>query len=74
VTTRLEVLEAEALKLTDSERAALAQRLLASLDENAEVEEAWAAEVKQRIAAVERGEVQDIPIAEALVTLRTGLE
>jgi putative addiction module component (TIGR02574 family) len=51
VTTRLEVLEAEALKLTDSERAALAQRLLASLDENAEVEEAWAAEVKQRIAA-----------------------
>jgi putative addiction module component (TIGR02574 family) len=72
--TRLEVLEAEALKLTDSERASLAQRLLASLDENAEVEEAWAAEVERRIAAVERGEIQDIPIAEALATLRTGLK
>lgn len=74
MSTRLEVLEAEALKLTDSERASLAQRLLASLDENAEVEEAWAAEVERRIAAVERGEVQDIPIAEALATLRTGLK
>lgn len=74
MSTRLEVLEAEALKLTDSERASLAQRLLASLDENAEVEEAWAAEVERRIAAVERGEVQDIPITEALATLRTGLK
>lgn len=74
MSTRLEVLEAEALKLTDSERASLAQRLLASFDDNAEVEEAWAAEVERRIAAVERGEVQDIPIAEALATLRTGLK
>lgn len=72
MSTRLEVLDAEALNLTDSERASLAQRLLASLDENAEVEEAWAVEVARRIAAVERGEVQDIPIAEALATLRTG--
>jgi len=74
MSTHLEVLEAEALKLTASERAALAQRLLASLDENTEVEEAWAAEVERRIAAVERGEVQDIPIAEALSTLRAGLK
>lgn len=74
MSTRLEVLEAEALRLTDSERASLAQRLLASLDENAEVEEAWAAEVERRILAVERGEVQDIPIAEALATLRAGFK
>ncbi|MBA3506238.1 MAG: addiction module protein [Betaproteobacteria bacterium] len=47
---------------------------MASLDENAEVAEAWAAEVERRIAAVERGEVQDIPIAEALSTLRAGLK
>jgi putative addiction module component (TIGR02574 family) len=73
MSTRLEVLEAEALKLTDSERASLAQRLLASLDANSEVEEAWAAEVQRRIEAVERGDVQDIPIAEAVATLRSGL-
>ncbi len=42
--TLLEIVEAEALKLTAGERAALARRLLASLDEDAEIEEAWAAE------------------------------
>ena len=73
MSTRLEVLENEALKLTISERAALAQWLLASLDADAEVEEAWAIEVERRIAAVERGEMTDIPMAEALATLRAGL-
>ena len=43
--TQLEILESEALKLTPSERAALAQRLLASLEEDSEIEEAWAAPV-----------------------------
>jgi hypothetical protein len=38
--SELEKLEAEALKLAPGERAALAQRLLASLDEDAEIEEA----------------------------------
>ncbi len=55
---QLEVLEAEALKLTLGERAAFAQLLLASLDEDAEIEEAWAAEVERRIADVESGRVQ----------------
>ena len=73
MSTRLEVLENEALKLTISERAALAQWLLASLDADAEVEEAWAIEVERRIAAVERGEMTDIPMAETLATLRAGL-
>jgi hypothetical protein len=34
----------EALKLSAAERAAFAQLLLASLDEDAEIEEAWALE------------------------------
>ena len=72
--TQLEVLESEALKLTPGERAALAQRLLASLDEDAEIEEAWAAEVGRRIADVERGAVQVIPIAEALARVRAALK
>ena len=49
----LEMLEAEALKLTSGERAAFAQLLLASLDEDTEIEEAWAAEVERRIADVD---------------------
>jgi len=72
--TELEKLEAEALKLTLGERAALAQRLLASLEEDAEIEEAWAAEVERRIAAVESGSVQLIPIAEALSQVRARLK
>jgi len=72
--TQLEILEAEALKLTPSERASLAQRLLASLDEDAEIEDAWAAEIERRIADVESGAVQVIPIAEALARVRAALK
>jgi len=70
---QLEMLEAEALKLTTGERAAFAQLLLASLDEDAEIEEAWAGEVERRIAEVENGTVQVIPIAEALAQVRAAL-
>lgn len=72
--TQLERVEAEALKLTLGERAALAQRLLASLDEDAEIEEAWAAEVERRIADVESGAVQVIPMDEALAQVRSTLK
>jgi len=71
---QLEMLEAEALKLTTGERAAFAQLLLASLDEDAEIEEAWAGEVERRIAEVENGTVQVIPIAEALAQVRAALK
>lgn len=72
--TELEKLEAEALKLTPEERAALAQRLLASLEEDVEIEEAWAEEVERRIAEVENGSVQLIPIEEALASVRAALK
>jgi putative addiction module component (TIGR02574 family) len=72
--TQLEILELEALKLTPGERAALAQRLLASLDEDAEIEDAWATEVERRIAEVESGAVQVIPIEEALARVRAALK
>jgi putative addiction module component (TIGR02574 family) len=72
--TQLEILEEEALKLTSGERAALAQRLLSSLDEDAEIEEAWAVEVERRIADVESGVVQVIPMAEALAQVRAALK
>lgn len=71
---QLEMLEAEALKLTSGERAAFAQLLLASLDEDAETEEAWAVEVERRITEVENGTVQVIPIAEALAHVRAALK
>ncbi|MBO3706651.1 MAG: addiction module protein [Candidatus Accumulibacter sp.] len=63
---QLEFLEAEALKLTAGERAALARIVLASLDEDADIEEAWGLETERRIADIERGAAQVIPIADAL--------
>lgn len=72
--TQFETVAEEALKLTAGERAALAQRLLASLDEDAEVDDAWAAEVERRIAEVESGAVQVIPIEEALSQVRAALK
>ncbi|MCX7172546.1 MAG: addiction module protein [Proteobacteria bacterium] len=71
---QLELLEAEALKLTTGERAAFAQMLLASLDEDAEIEEAWAVETERRLAEIESGAVQAIPIADALAQVRAALK
>ena len=71
---QLELLEAEALKLSATERAAFAQLLLASLDEDAEIEEAWAIETERRIAEIESGTTQVIPIADALAQVRAALK
>lgn len=70
---RLEMLEAEALLLTPGERGALAQVLLASLDEDKELDDEWAIEVEQRIADIESGKEQVIPMAEALAQIRATL-
>ena len=71
---RLELLEAEALKLSATERAAFAQLLLASLDEDAEIEEAWAIETERKIAEIESGTTKVIPIADALAQVRAALK
>jgi len=71
---QLELLEAEALKLSASERAAFAQLLLASLDEDTEIEEAWAVETDRRITDIESGVAQVIPIADALAQVRAALK
>ncbi len=71
---QLELLEAQALQLTAGERAAFAQLLLASLDEDAEIEEAWATETEHRISDIESGAVQAIPLADALAQVRASLK
>jgi len=56
-----EDLEAAALSLPRSERARLAERLIASLDEDAEIEKAWREEIERRVAELRAGEVETIP-------------
>jgi len=71
---QLELLEREALKLSTGERAAFARVLLSSLDEDHEIEEAWADEMERRIARVEAGGVERIPVEIAISELRATLQ
>jgi putative addiction module component (TIGR02574 family) len=64
-------IEQELLKLPAADRARLAERLIASLDEDAEVEAAWKAEVRRRDTELQSGAVQGIPVEDALTTIRT---
>ncbi len=59
----LEQLLDAALRLDTKQREVLAQRLLASLDDEAgevdpEVEAAWAAEIERRLRAIDEGKVE----------------
>lgn len=56
----MEELESAILALPRAERARLAERLLTSLDDEPEVEAAWADEVRQRLAEYRAGEADPI--------------
>ena len=70
MSSNVEALEAEALQLSAAERARLIERLIASLDVDPEVEDAWAAEVERRNAEIESGAVSLIPGPEAVAKLK----
>lgn len=68
-------LEAEVLQLPAAARARLAERLLASLDDDADEgnEELWIAEAERRLGELERGEVRSIPADEVFAEIRSRL-
>ncbi len=65
--------EDEALQLSEQERARLAVRLLASLEEEAEspeeVERLWLAEAEQRFEELRTGVVRGVPAREVFAQL-----
>ena len=69
----LEALEAEVLKLPTGSRAHLLDRLIASLETDADNAEAWALEAERRDAEVDGCKVSTVPSAELLERLRTEL-
>lgn len=73
MTTTIETLEAEVLKLAPSERSRLLERLIISLDEDAEVEEAWAKEADRRQAELDSGVVTAVPGDQMMERLRARL-
>lgn len=70
--TNPDQLLAELLQLPLHVRARLAESLIASLDEEAEVEQAWRAEVARRVAALDAGSARTRPLAEVMRELRGG--
>ena len=66
----LDQLEQEVLKLSAEERARLAERIISSLDLEAEIEQKWLAEVRRRDAELDDGDVVAIPMKDALSSVR----
>jgi len=65
----LEELEAQALKLSVKDRSELVQRLIVSLDGEAEgtpeeIAKAWEEEIARRVAEIDTGQAQLIPADE----------
>ena len=72
--TPIELITTEAMKLTTDEREAIVQVLIASLENDAQADEALAAEVERHIAEIENGTVKAIPVDEALAQIRASLK
>ncbi len=71
MSTNLEVLEAQALKLAPSDRSHLLARIIASLDFDPEIEAAWAQEADRREALLDSAGISLISGAEAIDRLRS---
>lgn len=69
----LDALEAEVLNLPAIERSHLLDRLVASLEADPEIQEAWALEAERRDVEIEEGKVKLVPGEEVLARLRAEL-
>ena len=63
-------LEAEILKLPRSVRARLAERLISSLDDDTEIEKAWAKEADRRYQDYLKGDESMSPLEDVLAAIR----
>ena len=74
MSSQLEIVEGQALKLTTEERARLADRLIASIFEDHEIEDAWETEVERRVQEIESGRAALIPAAESIARARAAIK
>jgi putative addiction module component (TIGR02574 family) len=76
MSSALEKLEEEAMRLPAQSRAQLAQRLIASLDSeisDPQAEELWAAEAQRRAEELARGEITGLPAETVIAKARAAL-
>ncbi len=68
-------LESKALKLSRRERARLAQRLISSLDQeaDADAEKLWLEEAERRLGELKSGKVAGIPAEKVIKKARSAL-
>ncbi len=66
----LQRIEADALRLSPDERAALAERLWASVEGSDSPDPAWEAEIRRRMQEVDSGAVHCRPWDEVMAELR----
>lgn len=69
MSTPLETLQAEVLRLSPKDRAHLLNRLIASLDVDTEAEAAWDALADEREADIESGATQPVALDLAIARL-----
>ncbi len=69
--TTLEALQAEVLRLSQSDRARLLDRLIASLDVDAQTQAAWDAVADEREGQLETGAAQAVSLEVAIARLET---
>jgi putative addiction module component (TIGR02574 family) len=69
----IQELEAEVLRLPSHERARLAEVLISSLDEEDEIEQAWADEAERRYEELRSGAVKGVPAEEVIARVRSQL-
>ena len=74
MSNQLDMVEAQALQLSPEERAQLADRLITSLFDDHEIEDAWAAEVEHRIEEIESGRAKLIPAADSIARARAEIK
>jgi putative addiction module component (TIGR02574 family) len=72
MTTRLQALEAEALRLSPKARAKLVERIILSLESSldTELERTWAEEAERRVGEIRKGLVRARPAAAVFQRIR----
>ena len=70
MTSSIAELESQALQLSPQDRVSLADRLLASVSADGEVDEAWSQEAERRLAELENGTVAAVPLEVAIARAR----
>jgi len=74
MTKSVDAVVADALQLNAEERARVADKLLASLSEDPDIEQAWATEVERRLSEIESGRARLVPAADAIARARAALK